>query len=298
MTQRPGVRRTPAARPSGRRPVAARPRRRTPTVRRASAGLTPVRAGAILAVLVSGAAVYGMANSTAFDYARLRLEGATFTATSDVEAALEGVRGANLFQLRTGPLATAIADLQTVRAASVRVALPDTLVVRIDEREPILVWRVGAREYLVDDEGQLFALLGEDPPPGVDDLPVIEDRRAASAGLSVGRSVAASDLDAATRLASLVPADVGSAAAGLDVVVSDVNGFSIASRPADWYAVFGYYTPSLRTTELIPGQVRLLRSLLLGREGLIERIVLASETDGTYVPKPTPSPVANPSPAP
>ena len=50
------------------------------------------------------------------------------------------------------------------------------------------------------------------------------------------------------------------------------------------------------TTELIPGQVRLLRSLLLGREGLIERIVLASETDGTYVPKPTPKPTARPSP--
>jgi hypothetical protein len=55
-------------------------------------------------------------------------------------------------------------------------------------------------------------------------------------------------------------------------------------------AVFGYYTPSLRTTDIIPGQVRLLRSLLLGREGLIERIVLASETDGTYVPKASPAP--------
>jgi cell division septal protein FtsQ len=296
VTQRPGVRRTSAARPAGRRPVAATPQRRTPTVRRASAGLTPVRAGALLALLVSGAAVYGMANSTAFDYARLRLEGATFTAAADVEAALEEVRGTNLFQLRTDPLAAAIGDLGTVREASVRVALPDTLVVQVAEREPILVWRIGARDYLVDDEGQLFARVGEDPPGGVAGLPVIEDRRAASAGLSVGRSVAASDLDAATRLASLVPSDVGSTAAGLDVVVSDVNGFSIVSRPADWYAVFGYYTPSLRTTELIPGQVRLLRSLLLGREGLIERIVLASETDGTYVPKPTPTPTATPEP--
>ena len=52
--------------------------------------------------------------------------------------------------------------------------------------------------------------------------------------------------------------------------------------------IFGFYTPSLRTPELIPGQVRLLRSLLIGREPLIARVVLASETDGTYIAKPTP----------
>ena len=73
---------------------------------------------------------------------------------------------------------------------------------------------------------------------------------------------------------------------------------SCGPRPADWAATFGYYTQSLRTTELIPGQVRLLRSLLVGREGLIERIVLASETDGTYIPKPTPKPTSTATPAP
>jgi len=46
----------------------------------------------------------------------------------------------------------------------------------------------------------------------------------------------------------------------------------------------------LRTPELIPGQVRLLRSLLVGREPLVERVILASETDGTYIPKATPLP--------
>jgi hypothetical protein len=58
--------------------------------------------------------------------------------------------------------------------------------------------------------------------------------------------------------------------------------------------VFGFYTPSLRTTELIPGQVRLLRSLLTGREQTVERVILASETDGTYVPKATPKPSTAP----
>jgi hypothetical protein len=250
----------------------------------------------MLALLLSGAAIYGVANSTAFEVGRIELQGATYTAAEDVEATLADVRGANLFQLRTGPLESAVAALGTVQGASISVRLPDTLVVDLEEREPILVWRAGARSYLVDAEGQLFARLSDEPPAGADELPVIDDRRAASAGLSVGRAIPAVDLDAARRLASLVPGDVGSEAEALAVVVTDASGYVLQPRPTDWTAVFGYYTPNLRTTELIPGQVRLLRSLLLGREGLIERIILASETDGTYIPKPTPEPTATPEP--
>ena len=66
--------------------------------------------------------------------------------------------------------------------------------------------------------------------------------------------------------------------------MTDENGFVVETRPKGWSAVFGFYTPSLRTTELIPGQVRLLRSLLVGREPLVDRVILASETDGTYIP--------------
>ena len=40
------------------------------------------------------------------------------------------------------------------------------------------------------------------------------------------------------------------------------DGFVIRADPQGWLAIFGFYTPSLRTPELIPGQVRLLRSLL------------------------------------
>ena len=107
-------------------------------------------------------------------------------------------------------------------------------------------------------------------------------------GCRSARRLDAVDLDAATRLASLVPADVGSSAVSLAVVVTDENGFVLDTRPKGWSAVFGFYTPSLRTTELIPGQVRLLRSLLAGREQLVDRVILASETDGTYTPRATP----------
>ncbi len=294
--QRPGSRRGPSARPTVRRTPGAMAARRTRSVRRASAGMSPVRAGAMLAMLLSAAAVYGVANSTVFQYHNVDLEGATFTDPDAVVAALEGARGQNLFQLVSAPLEAEIRTLPTVRAADVSVRLPDTLVVRVTERRAILVWRVGERHYLVDADGAIFARLGETPPEDAASLPVVEDRRAASVGLSVGRSLDAVDLDAATRLASLVPADVGSEAGGLLVHVNDANGFVLRTSPASWQAVFGFYTPTLRTPELVPGQVRLLRSLIIGREPLIDRVVLASETDGTYTTKATPRPSATPAP--
>jgi hypothetical protein len=219
-----------------------------------------------------------------------------FTDRGAVEQALGGVRGVNLFGLRTGALEAGLLELPTIRAADVRVGLPDSLLVRLEERTAVLVWRVGARRYLVDRDGRLFARVGDTPSPEVATLPVVEDRRATSAGLSVGGHLEPVDLDAATRLASLIPADVGSEAEGLTVAVGDMNGFVVRARPDSWSAVFGFYTLSLRTPDLIPGQVRLLRSLLIGREPLLDRVILASETDGTYTVKPTPRPSATPSP--
>ena len=296
MSQRSPVRRAPAARPSTRKPHTESPVRRTRAVRRASAGLSPVRAGALLVLLLAAAAVYGVANSTVFVLRDLRIEGAAFTDHAAVEQTLEDARGLNLFGLRTGPMEASLLELPTVQTADVAVALPDSVVVRLAERTPILIWRVGARRYLVDRDGHIFARVGEEPPAEAAALPVVEDRRATSAGLAIGGRLEAVDLDAATRLASLIPADVGSEAEGLSVVVGDTNGFIVRSRPDGWTAVFGFYTLSLRTPELIPGQVRLLRSLLIGREPLLERVILASETDGTFTLKATERPSATPAP--
>ena len=300
MTQRSPVRRAPPARPATRRPHTESPIRRTRTVRRASAGLSPVRAGALLAMLLAAAAVYGVANSSAFTFQDVRVEGAALTDPAAVERVLDEVRGGNLFGLRTVPLEAALLNLPTVRTASVAVGLPSSLVVRLEERSPVLVWRVGAARFLVDRDGRLFARVADEPGPEVATLPVVEDRRAASAGLSIGGQLEPVYLDAATRLVSLVPADVGSEATAFSVAVGDINGFVLRAHPQDWTAVFGFYTLSLRTPDLIPGQVRLLRSLIIGREPLVERVILASETDGTYIakptPKPTPTPKATPAP--
>jgi hypothetical protein len=256
--------------------------RRGRTIRRASAGLSPLRAGALLVMLVSAAATYGVVASSIFGYRQVAIESHRFTTTSEVEDALALTRGTNLFALPTDRLAAALRALATVRDADVTVELPDTVRVRLAEREPVLVWTVGEGRYLVDREGVLFSRL-DAAASAAQGLQVVEDRRAGSVGLSIGDRLDPVDVDAATRLGSLTPADVGSAAAGLTVAVDDEQGFTIAGDPSTWTATFGFYTPTLRTPELVPGQVRLLRSLIARvGEGRLATILLADAQDGTY----------------
>ncbi len=270
--------------------------RRTPRIRRASAGLTPVRAGAALAMLLSAGAVYGLAATSAFGFANLQIQGSSITPDAAVRDALALSQGENLFEIETDPLEARLREIPAIAAVEVSLGLPDTVAVRIEERQPILVWQIGNRRLLVDRSGLLFARVDATPPPSVAELPRIVDERAASAKLFVGRTVDPVDLDAATRLASLTPQAVGSSASGLSVGITDKNGFVLESEPKSWLAVFGFYTTSLRTTDLVPGQVQALQKVLLGREQTIAEVILADERAGVFTLKPSPSPSATPKP--
>src|SRR5215203_4725836 len=128
------IRRSNRPSPAGRplRPAALRPGarpggsvRRTRPVRRASAGLTPVRAGAALAILAGVAAVYGLASSGAFAANRTTVTGATWTGEDRVLELLAIPPGANLFTLRTADLEARVESIPAIRDAGVSLALPD-----------------------------------------------------------------------------------------------------------------------------------------------------------------------------
>jgi hypothetical protein len=262
------------------------------TIRRRSAGLSRARAGAALIMMVVGMAIYGLTASPVFAYRHLVVENATFTDGADLASRIGVGEGVNLFQLATGPIGQRLGQLPSVAGVDVSVRLPDTLEVRLHERVPILIWAVGTSRYLVDREGMLFAEATDppatDPPAEVGTgLPVVDDKRAQSVDLGIGQHLATIDLDAATRLGGLQPArDLGSRASGLGFTVDDTNGYVVSGKPIGWQAIFGFYTPTLRRTDLIAGQVRLLASLLAkAGETTVSSVVLATDLDGTYVPR-------------
>lgn len=262
--------------------------RRTRPIRRASAGLSPVRAGAALAMLVSAGAIYGVGASAAFGFKTLELNGDRYTVADEVRALVGVAGGANLFLVATDVIEARIAQLPTVAGVDVEVSLPATIRVALRDREPVMTWRVGERAFLVDGSGMLFAELGDASTDEAALLPAIVDVREESSSLEVGAALDPIDVDAATRLGSVRPNQLDSAARSLRVTVSDMHGFVVHADPDGWTAIFGFYTPSLRTPDLIPGQVNLLRALIKGREATVDQVILASGTDGTYVARPTP----------
>jgi cell division septal protein FtsQ len=295
MTTRRGQ---PAARPA--RPAATRPGirrgsgRRTRPIRRASAGITPVRAAALLVLLAALAGLYGLAASSAFTAKRTAISGTTWTPQADIIAALDIPAGQNLFTLNTALVASRLDGIPAVEGVKVTVALPDEVRVAVTERQALLVWQASGHRFLVDGTGMLFADLGDSPSAAAASLPVVVDQRSAATLLVVGSTLDGVILDAALRLGSLTPSDLDSSASGLGITVDDSDGFKVTALPAGWTAVFGFYTPTLRTTDLIPGQVRLLRSLLFGREDKVGRIILADDRSGTYLPIGSPEPTAKP----
>ncbi len=251
--------------------------------------MSRTRALAGLVLVLAGLAIYGVGASPVFAFREpLDLQGATYTNAADVKALLGISDGTNLVTLRTDSLATRLAGLPAVRSADVRVILPNTIRVRLDERQPILVWQTATGRFLVDAGGVAFVQLavGETSPAG---LPTITDSRASAAtAITIGSAIDPIAFDVATRLGSLVPANLDSAANGLLVSLSDDQGFTVKAVPNLWTAVFGIYVTSLRPPSIVPGQVRLLKSLIAGREPTIESIILADTENGTFTVKPKP----------
>jgi POTRA domain, FtsQ-type len=337
--------------------------RRT-TVRRKSPSLSPMQLAAMILMAGSLVAIFAVSVSPSFAARTLQIRGATFTSESIIRSIVGMNATPNVFRIDTDRAAQQLVRLPAVKSATVQVRLPSTVIVTIVEREPKLLWVIGADRYVVDDEGLLFGLvdaagnpipslvgplaspaagggasaaaesvsatpagtpspnpvsestspaaLTQEPAKGTPTtprgkgspvpsafsspatspsptanaslipslapvptanssassgpdalaLPVVYDRRASSAALSLGGIVDSINLDAGFRLARLTPTDVGSSAAAFAVVRDDLYGFTVSAAPPGWVAEFGFYSPTVRQDSIIPEQVRALRSAL------------------------------------
>jgi len=262
--------------------------------RRASGGFSPRRALAALAMLATAGLIWGAVASPVFAVKHVEVEGAVLTGDDAVRAALALPTPApNAFTLATDVLRERLLALPAVADAEVTVGLPGILKVRIVEREPVLAWRRDGALLLADRDGRIVADAAQDgnvaAAAAARGLPLVADRRSSGERLVVGDRIEALDLDVATRLLSLAPAELGSAVPTVLVGVDERDGWTLIPTVEDpWTAVFGFYGPEIRGPAMIPEQVRLLRSLLAGREATLLRVVLAGPNEGTYTLKPVP----------
>lgn len=165
---------------------------------------TTLIGGAILAVTVLGGSVwayksgafartqaalsgsiYGVTASAGFSLQALYLEGRSRTSMEDIEKALDVKRGDPILRVSVGELRERLEKIESVKQAAVERSLPDTLHVRIIEREPVALWQNDGKIALVDDNGivmngldltpyrNLPLILGDDAPKHVAELMTI-----------------------------------------------------------------------------------------------------------------------------
>lgn len=260
-----------------------RGRRRTPA--RASRAISLTRLAAAAALLAASGAFYGVTAAEPFtlDSAGVEITGAVHTDQAAIRRLLgmttEEIAQPNVFRVPTGRLEESLLTLPSVVDAQVSVVLPDRMIVRVEERRPILVWAGPVGDHLVDIDGLRFATAGAAEAG----LPRVGDGRTAAVEPRLGDRIDPTDLGAARRLAAVTPPMLGSSASSLILEVSDREGWSLAASTG-WRAIFGFYTPRGRSVDLIDGQVQCLRALLEDREPSVGLVYLSPEADrcGTY----------------
>jgi hypothetical protein len=253
--------------------------RRTPSVRRASRRVSVTRVAAVVVLLATSVVLSQVLGASAFAVRGVDVQGARLTDPGEVAAALLEGAPPNLFRYDTALAVARLVRFPAIRTAAVRAVLPDRVIAIIDERVAVLVWRVGDERFLVDGDGLLFAREEQATgPAGHEDLPIVTDRRADSAGLAITSRIAPVDLRVARDLGALTPAMLGSGAAALAVSLDDQLGFVLATDPAAWSATFGLYGEVTRNPEIVPLQVQCLASLLADQgEAAVGSVTLSPE---------------------
>ena len=88
-------------------------------------------------------------------------------AYADSIVGLSGAMGQSVFTLNTEKIAQRIASHPAVASATVKTEFPDTVVIRLTERVPVVTWHTGEQVALVDERGDVIALADDSALPKI-----------------------------------------------------------------------------------------------------------------------------------
>jgi cell division septal protein FtsQ len=220
----------------------------------------------LTAILVGG--LLALINGPWLRVANVAWAGQRYTPAPQLQRLLAPLDGAALLTVDADAVAAELQQLPAVSHATVEAVLPETVRVRIVEKAAAFVWQTSAVRLIGAADGTLIGqvALRADLPPDIAALPLVDDRRVDSRDIIVGDRIDASTLAAALRLASIEPAALGSAAAGVELRLTDDDGFLLVSAQPAWQADFGFYPDAdagVATTlaERVDAQVAAVRTL-------------------------------------
>ncbi len=131
--------------------------------------------GLIVAASLVWAAWWSVASvlrSPALRVAHVEVIGTEHLSTGDVLALVEGLRGQSILRVRLDDWRRRVLTCPWVADATLSRSLPATVVVRITERRPIAIGRIGEELFLVDDHGDEIDEYG--PRYADFDLPIVD----------------------------------------------------------------------------------------------------------------------------
>jgi cell division protein FtsQ len=122
-------------------------------------------------------------NSPTFDLRRIELDGASRASADGIREELSVLLGRNVFELDLRAVEQLLKRDRWIRTASVKRVLPDTLRLRLTEREPVALALIGGRPHVVDATGYVIGLRDgrEDGLPVLVGLDGLDDESLAGA---------------------------------------------------------------------------------------------------------------------
>ena len=200
------------------------------TVRWAAIMLRNGRLPAGIGALVLGGALAFVVTDARFAINRVVVSGVAALPGSTV-AETTGVLGQSVFSVDSAAVARRIAALPGIQRSDIHTEAPDTIVVRIEERQAILVWDADNQSYLVDAAGNV---LGQPDATAVSLLPHLQ----ALAGIpvpTVGARVSSDPIRAALALNARLPTEAGLTQAA--ITLDPVAGVIV--QTGTWRAILG-----------------------------------------------------------
>lgn len=128
-----------------------------------------------LLIQTSSDKIYGSTVKMGFSVKNLYVEGRKRTSMAEIEKALGTDANASLdnypiLRLNLDEIRSRLEQIESIKYATIERALPDSIYIRITEREPVAIWQYKGKKSLVDDNG---VVMNDIPIYPYESLPLI-----------------------------------------------------------------------------------------------------------------------------